>query len=84
FELYQNNPNPFREETVIGFHLPEAGAATLTVYDLSGKVLTVVSENYSKGYHEITLNKKDLGASGILFYQVETARQTATGKMVRM
>ena len=29
FELYQNTPNPFRNETVIGFNLVEGGAATL-------------------------------------------------------
>jgi hypothetical protein len=33
FELYQNQPNPFVNKTLIGFHLPEAAAATLTVYD---------------------------------------------------
>ena len=34
FDLYQNQPNPFKDATVIGFNLPQASAATLTVYDV--------------------------------------------------
>ncbi len=84
FELYQNNPNPFRNETAIGFRLPEDGKATLTIYDLSGKILKVVSDNFSKGYNEITLSQKDLGVSGVLFYQLETPDNTATRRMIRL
>lgn len=84
FELLQNNPNPFRETTAIGFRLPEAGKATLTVYDLSGKVLKTISDNFTKGYNEIILNQNELGTAGILFYQLETASQTATRRMVRL
>jgi len=39
FALNQNTPNPFKGETVIGFNLPAAGTATLTVMDVQGKVL---------------------------------------------
>ena len=39
FELYQNVPNPFINRTVIGFYLPEASEATLTVYDETGRLL---------------------------------------------
>jgi len=84
FELYQNNPNPFRETTTIGFRLPEAGKATVTVYDLSGKVLKTIQQDFAKGYNEVTLNHEELGASGILFYQLEAATQTATRRMVRL
>ncbi len=84
FELLQNKPNPFHETTTIGFRLPEAGKATLTVYDLSGKVLKVVSNDFEKGYNEINLSHNELGASGVLFYQLETTSQTATRRMVRM
>ncbi|MBI5914970.1 MAG: HYR domain-containing protein [Bacteroidetes bacterium] len=84
FELLQNNPNPFRETTAIGFRLPEAGKATLTVYDLSGNVLKVISGDYAKGFNEIILSEKELGTSGILFYQLETPAHTATRRMVRI
>lgn len=84
FELYQNKPNPFRENTLIGFNLPEAGKATLTVYDLSGKVLKVLTQDFAEGYHEIELGHAELGTSGVLFYKLETPSHTATRRMVRL
>ncbi|MCC6724215.1 MAG: HYR domain-containing protein [Saprospiraceae bacterium] len=84
FELFQNKPNPFHETTTIGFRLPEAGRATLTVYDLSGQVLKIVSKDFAKGYNEVILNEEELGTTGVLFYQLETNSQTATRRMVRL
>lgn len=84
FELFQNTPNPFRDETSISFRLPEAGKATLKIYDLSGNVLKVISGNYQKGFNEITLNYNDLGGSGVFFYQLETSSNTATRRMIRL
>ncbi|MEL6864001.1 MAG: proprotein convertase P-domain-containing protein, partial [Bacteroidota bacterium] len=34
FILYQNRPNPFSEETIIAFELPQAKMVYLTIYDL--------------------------------------------------
>jgi hypothetical protein len=41
FELYQNVPNPFSRRTSIGFNLPEAGPATLQVYDQTGRLISL-------------------------------------------
>ncbi len=82
FELYQNTPNPFTASTSINFNLPTAGTATLTVFDLDGKVLTSVKGDFEKGYNAIEINKSDLNAAGVLLYQLETASHTATRKMV--
>lgn len=84
FELFQNNPNPFRESTTIGFRLPEAGKATLSVYDMSGKMLTVLSNDFAEGYNEVIIGKDVLGTAGVLFYKLETPGHTATRRMVRM
>jgi hypothetical protein len=47
-------------------------------------MLKVVSREFDKGYNEITLDKKDLGSSGVLFYELETPTHTATRRMVRL
>ncbi len=83
FELYQNQPNPFVNKTQIGFHLPEAAAATLTVYDEIGRVIFIQKGDYSKGYNAITLDRALLNTSGILYYTLETATDTATKKMIQ-
>jgi uncharacterized Zn-binding protein involved in type VI secretion len=82
FGLNQNTPNPFNAETVIGFNLPQAGAATLKVMDVQGKVLRTIEGDYAKGYNQVSLNAKTLGATGILYYQLESADNIATKKMI--
>ena len=82
FTLYQNRPNPFRESTVIGFVLPESTAATLTIYDVTGKVLKFIEGDYAKGYNEVSVLKSQLNATGVLYYQLDSEIFTATRKMV--
>jgi len=82
FGLEQNTPNPFNAETVIGFNLPAAGTATLKGMDVQGKVLKSVTADYAKGYNQISVNAKELGATGVLHYQLESADNVATRKMI--
>ena len=82
FELFQNTPNPFDGATLIGFNLPEAGSATFKVLDIQGKVLQSVTNDYTKGFNQISLNAKDLSATGVLYYQLESADNVATKKMI--
>ncbi|MBK8723239.1 MAG: T9SS type A sorting domain-containing protein [Saprospiraceae bacterium] len=82
FELYQNQPNPFNVATAIGFNLPTASEATLTITDAAGKALKVIKGTYNKGYNEVTISKSDLGAAGILYYQLSTNTNISTKKMI--
>ena len=81
FELYQNRPNPFKNETVISFNLPIATTATLKIFDVSGKVLKVIEGEYARGYNEVVLDGKDLQSIGLLYYQLDTSTDTDTKKM---
>ena len=83
FELYQNQPNPFVSKTFIGFHLPEAASATLTVLDESGRTLFTQKGDYAKGYNAVSLDRTLLGTSGVLYYKLETATASATKKMIQ-
>jgi hypothetical protein len=82
FQLYQNQPNPFKKSTSIGFTLPEPGWAKLTIYDLSGKVLKSYDRIFREGYNRLTIERDELPGGGVLFYQLETVDHTATKKMV--
>ncbi len=84
FELFQNRPNPFEEVTEIVFNLSEAATARIVVYDLSGKVLYARAGDFGKGLNTVSIDKSDLAASGVLYYQVETAKQRAVRKMVKI
>jgi hypothetical protein len=82
FELKQNTPNPFNGETLINFNLPKATAATLTISDVTGRILKSVRANYAKGMNQVILKASDLNASGVLYYTLEADDFTATKKMI--
>ncbi len=82
FALYQNEPNPFKDNTVIGYDLPQAGPVTLTIFDVTGKVLMVKDQESVKGYNTIAVSRKDMPSVGVLYYRLDANEYTATKKMV--
>ena len=82
FVLGQNTPNPFDNVTTIGFELPVAGTATLSVFDVTGKTISVIENTYNAGYNTIELSKSTLGTTGVLYYQLESGEFTATKSMI--
>ena len=80
--LYQNQPNPFSDQTVIGFEMPKAADATLTIYDLNSKVVFSKTVSATKGYNAVTVNNLQLGVTGVLFYQLDAAGYSATRRML--
>ncbi len=83
-ELLDNQPNPFRGETLIRFKLPASVPATISVYDLTGKVLKTYTVDFSKGYNEWLIKEADLSGQGMLIYKVETANESVIGKMMKL
>jgi hypothetical protein len=81
-ELFQNEPNPFRGQTTVSFEMPEAGAATLSVYDMTGKVVVVRNIAATKGLNSEVFTKEQLGVSGVMYYTLESGDFTATKKMI--
>lgn len=82
FALYQNQPNPFKATTVIGFVLPEAGEATITVQDANGRLLKRFVGDYVQGYNEITLDRAEIPATGMMYYQLQAGDNVSTKKMI--
>jgi hypothetical protein len=83
FELYQNQPNPFVNKTFIGFHLPEATTATLSIFDEAGRMVYNQKGAFAKGYNTIAIDKALLSTVGMLYYKLETATDSATKKMIQ-
>jgi hypothetical protein len=81
-ELLQNTPNPFADQTQIGFYLPQATEGRLTIRDAKGSIVYRLKADYNKGWNQVTIKQSDLKASGVLYYTLETPDFTATKKMV--
>ncbi len=82
FALFQNQPNPFLDETVISFTLPTATSAKLTISDITGRVLKVIEGDFAAGYNQVTINRGELSSQGVLYYQLDTPTDSATKKMI--
>ena len=91
-QLLANYPNPFNPETWIPYRLAEDALVTLTIYDLSGRVVRTLTvghriaaayESRSKAIYWDGRNV--LGeqvASGVYFYHLSAGDYSATRRMI--
>lgn len=84
YELGQNYPNPFNPVTRINFSIPKSGFVKLSVFDLSGKEVSVlVNENLQSGTYEYEFDAKTLNlSSGAYFYKIQTGDFSQIKKMI--
>jgi hypothetical protein len=83
FELYQNIPNPFVDQTTIGFYLPESTEAVLTVYDETGRLIYNQRGDFYKGYNTFSINQSLSKTNGALLYKVATSTDIGIMKMIQ-
>jgi hypothetical protein len=77
YNLMQNRPNPFSQETVIGFVLPEATEATLYVTDQLGRRQVLAGGRMSAGYHQVVF-RPEPGTAGVVYFTLVTPRYMQT------
>jgi len=82
FELSQNYPNPFNPVTKITFNIPVSGNISIKVYDITGKeIKTLVNEFRNAGTYDTEFNGADL-SSGVYYYKMETSNFSEIKKMI--
>ena len=80
--LFQNQPNPFNENTQISFVLNEPGYTVLKVYSIVGEEVTTLSQGYLRaGHYKVRFNAKGL-STGIYFYRLKSSNSLGFGKML--
>lgn len=82
FEVFQNTPNPFKDETSINFILDKSGPVKISVTDQTGRLLYSDNQIFEAGENTILIDSRELNAAGLLYYQISTATHTATRKMI--
>ena len=71
YALKQNFPNPFNPTTTIEFSIPQSGFVTLTIYDVLGReVETILNEYKDIGHHKLQWNASEV-PSGIYFMRMQ-------------
>ncbi|TAK53067.1 MAG: T9SS type A sorting domain-containing protein [Bacteroidetes bacterium] len=82
YSLLQNYPNPFNPVTQIQYELPEDQHVILKVYDMLGReVATLVNEYQAAGYRFAEFNAATL-PSGIYIYRIQAGKFSDMKKML--
>ncbi|CAN0529104.1 unnamed protein product, partial [Laminaria digitata] len=76
--LQQNYPNPFAGRTTIPFELSEAQHVTLEIFDVLGRQVAMLVDDYKQaGKHEVTWTIRHL-AGGVYFGRLTTDKALGT------
>ncbi|MFT4535916.1 MAG: hypothetical protein ACI9P5_003288, partial [Saprospiraceae bacterium] len=81
-KLYQNEPNPFRKRTEIGFDLAMQSDVTLTILNSTGSTIRVISIDGEKGHNAYVLDANQVGVNGLYYYKLECEGFLDTKKMI--
>ncbi len=89
YAVYPNSPNPFFQSTLIRYDLPAAEHVTLSVYDVSGRLVArLVGDGQAPGQHAVRWDGRDdrgrALAPGVFFYRFEAGEYKETQRMVLM
>ena len=79
--LYQNTPNPFKEQTVIRFRLADnATNAAICIFDMQGKMLRKLP--ISSGDEQVSIDGYELGEGMFLYSLIVNGQEIDTKKMI--
>ena len=82
YMLEQNYPNPFNPSTQINYALPKSGVVTLKIYDVLGRdVTTLVNEYQTAGEYRATFNAAGF-ATGVYFYRLSVGNYSEVKRML--
>ena len=75
-------PNPFNEYTEIFFQLSEREQVTVEFFDVSGRKIRTLTQNFPSGLNSFLIKKSDLPSDGLYFFEVKTTENIGVGKMI--
>lgn len=83
FVLFQNTPNPFRENTLISFFVQDVQQFEFKVFDQTSKLIYSDQITAKAGHNVIEFDYPEIVKSGgVYYYQLINDRYAATKKMV--
>ncbi len=82
--LLQNKPNPFANETVVEFSIPEDMEVTFKVFNGAGSLIFRKTQYFESGLNAFNLGSELGDHTGLLFLKMETAEFSDVKRMIRI
>jgi len=81
-KLYQNNPNPFSENTEIKFYVPDnSSSAMICIYDLTGSQI-MKFDLRNRGNSSLTVRGRELKAGMYIYSLIVDGKEIDTKRMI--
>ncbi|MCB0575029.1 MAG: hypothetical protein KDC61_10755 [Saprospiraceae bacterium] len=77
-------PNPFREETMVSFAMPEAGEVQLRIVDVNGRELLRIDKACPAGHNSEALRLENAATAGVLSCELLTPFGVVSKKLVML
>lgn len=85
YVLFQNNPNPFEDYTIVEFELPRGQKANINIIGLDGKLMEQIKGDYPAGKSQVTISRKPwMNSARSLYYQLEVEDGTKLVKKMSL
>ncbi len=80
--LFQNVPNPWRNNTQIKFSVVDSDELTMKIFDVAGKLILNTTKTYLPGIHTVELTSNQFPARGIYYIELSNSETTVRNKMI--
>lgn len=81
-KLYQNTPNPAKNNTQINFQLNSPGLVSLELFDILGNsISSLLNKNMKAGIYSIPVETENI-PNGIYFYVLKTEENSKSRRMI--
>ncbi len=81
FQVLQNQPNPFEENTQINYFVPQAGMVAFKVFDVAGNCVIDQQMSAQKGKNSFQVNGNKL-SSGMYIYELDNGSSIIRKRMI--
>ena len=80
--VYNNKPNPFKDNTTLVFETSSPGEVQFDFFDLSGRRMYSKTKFFDAGQNELIITAENLhNHSGVVLYTISTSSHRVTRKL---